>query len=52
MQDLKELIPEFYFLPDFFLNVNTVNFGTLQSGEPVNNVDLPPWASTPEEFIR
>jgi len=52
MQDLKELIPEFYFLPDFFINVNNVDFGVLQSGNPVGNVELPPWASTPEEFIR
>lgn len=50
--DVKELIPEFYFLPEMFKNSSNINFGVTQSGTKVNNVELPPWASSPEHFIR
>ncbi|KAJ3447433.1 beige/beach-related [Anaeramoeba flamelloides] len=51
--DLKELIPEFYYLPEFLENLNHVNLGTKQNKEIVNNVKLPPWANnSTEEFVR
>merc|ERR1712166_587979 len=52
MQDLKELIPEFFFLPEFLDNVNETEFGILQTGQAVSDVELPPWASTPHDFIK
>ena len=41
--DVRELIPEFYYCPEMFQNLNEVNFGVKQSGERVNDVILPPW---------
>ncbi|KAI0379057.1 beach-domain-containing protein [Hypomontagnella monticulosa] len=51
--DVRELIPEFFYLPDFLTNVNGYNFGDRQgSGGRVNNVELPPWAKgDPKIFI-
>src|SRR3990167_2120414 len=50
--DVKELIPEFYYFPDFLKNQNGIQLGRLQNGGHLNDVQLPGWASTPEEFIR
>ena len=49
--DIKELIPEFYYLPAFLKNVGNIQFDNKMNGEEVNDVVLPPWASTPEEFV-
>jgi len=51
MGDVKELIPEFFYLPEFLRNSENFDFGLKQSGEKIDNVVLPPWAKTPEEFI-
>ncbi|KAF2105151.1 hypothetical protein BDV96DRAFT_509922 [Lophiotrema nucula] len=52
MSDVRELTPEFYYLPDFLTNVNGYNFGLKSSGEPVNDIVLPPWAKgDPAIFI-
>ncbi|KAI8901954.1 hypothetical protein BC833DRAFT_49211 [Globomyces pollinis-pini] len=50
--DVKELIPEFFYLPEFLRNMNGFDLGKTQSGDMLNDVVLPPWASTPEDFIR
>ncbi|CAN9510262.1 unnamed protein product [Ophioblennius macclurei] len=50
--DVKELIPEFYFLPEMFVNANSYNLGVMEDGSVVSDVDLPPWAKSPEEFVR
>eukprot|EP01028_Stygiella_incarcerata_P012665 TRINITY_DN801_c0_g1_i4.p2 TRINITY_DN801_c0_g1~~TRINITY_DN801_c0_g1_i4.p2 ORF type:complete len:1526 (-),score=400.09 TRINITY_DN801_c0_g1_i4:1977-6554(-) len=50
--DVKELVPEFYYLPDFLRNVNDLDMGVKQNKEILGDVVLPPWASTPEEFVR
>ncbi|XP_065652118.1 WD repeat and FYVE domain-containing protein 3 isoform X2 [Hydra vulgaris] len=53
MADIKELIPEFFYLPDFLINSNNFDLGTKQSGEVLNHVILPPWAKGDAiEFIR
>jgi len=50
--DVKELIPEFFFLPEMFVNQNRYRLGVQDDGSPVGDVVLPPWASSPEEFVR
>ncbi|KAF5394789.1 hypothetical protein PHET_10214, partial [Paragonimus heterotremus] len=53
MADVRELIPEFFYLPDFLINSNRFELGTRQNGQEVDHVILPPWAkSDPREFIR
>lgn len=42
--DVKELIPEFFYMPEFLLNSNSYHFGVKQDGEPIRDVCLPPWA--------
>ncbi|NWV36991.1 LRBA protein, partial [Grantiella picta] len=49
--DIKELIPEFYYLPEIFVNSNDYNLGVMDDGTVVSDVELPPWAKTPEEFF-
>ncbi|XP_071304603.1 neurobeachin isoform X5 [Agelaius tricolor] len=50
--DVKELIPEFYYLPEMFVNSNGYNLGVREDEIVVNDVDLPPWAKKPEDFVR
>ncbi|XP_027506794.1 neurobeachin isoform X4 [Corapipo altera] len=50
--DVKELIPEFYYLPEMFVNSNGYNLGIREDENVVNDVDLPPWAKKPEDFVR
>ncbi|XP_050124229.1 BEACH domain-containing protein B-like isoform X1 [Malus sylvestris] len=51
--DVKELIPEFFYMPEFLVNSNAYHFGVKQDGEPIADVCLPPWAKgSPEEFIN
>ncbi|KAF3852487.1 hypothetical protein F7725_005842 [Dissostichus mawsoni] len=50
--DVKELIPEFYYLPEMFVNANSYNLGVMEEGVMVSDVELPPWAKSPEEFVR
>lgn len=75
--DQKELIPEFFYQPEFLKNINGeaigcvsvrvvcewcgmilcpvwcigLDLGKLQTGIVLNDVDLPPWASSAEDFI-
>lgn len=53
MTDVRELIPEFYYLPEFLVNANKYDFGTRQGSEKaIDSVDLPPWAKgDPKIFI-
>lgn len=51
--DVKELIPEFFYMPEFLVNSNSYHLGVKQDGEPLGNVCLPPWAKgSPELFIN
>lgn len=53
MSDIKELIPEFFYLPEFLLNQNNFDLGVKQSGVALGDCVLPPWAKgDPKEFIR
>lgn len=50
--DVRELIPEFFFLPEFLINLNSFDLGKDQQGNHVNDVILPPWAKgDPKVFI-
>ncbi|KPM35037.1 Beige 1 [Neonectria ditissima] len=51
--DVRELIPEFFCLPEFLTNINGYNFGNRESnGAKVDHVELPPWAKgDPRVFI-
>ena len=48
--DVRELIPEFFYLPEMFRNINKLNMGKLESGEEVNNVKTP-CHDNPYDFI-
>ena len=48
--DVKELIPEFFYMPEMFLNVNKLNLGVEENGNKVNNVATP-CQNNPYEFI-
>ncbi|XP_030250167.1 neurobeachin-like protein 2 isoform X2 [Sparus aurata] len=51
--DVKELIPEFFYFPEFLQNMNGFDLGHLQiSQDPVTDVLLPRWATSREDFIR
>ncbi|XP_061716783.1 neurobeachin isoform X9 [Cydia pomonella] len=48
--DVKELIPELFFLPEMLVNSAGYRLGLPDS--PSGDVILPPWASSAEEFVR
>lgn len=50
--DIKEAIPEFYYLPTFLQNLNDLDLRKKQSGETVGDVKLPPWADSPVSFVQ
>uniref|UniRef100_A0A8C5GNS1 Neurobeachin n=1 Tax=Gouania willdenowi TaxID=441366 RepID=A0A8C5GNS1_GOUWI len=50
--DVKELIPEFYYLPEMFVNSNEYELGVREDGFHVCDVELPVWAKKPEDFVR
>lgn len=51
--DVKELTPEFYYLPDFLVNGNAYPLGARQDGTELGDVCLPPWArGSPDAFVR
>ncbi|CAH1788242.1 unnamed protein product [Owenia fusiformis] len=51
--DVKELIPEFFYTHEFLENHNHFDLGQLQiSKTKVNDVILPTWATSPEDFIH
>ncbi|KRZ15735.1 WD repeat and FYVE domain-containing protein 3 [Trichinella zimbabwensis] len=53
MADVKELVPEFFYLPNFLLNSNHFELGVKQSGLRLGDVILPPWAKgDAREFVR
>ncbi|OHT01631.1 hypothetical protein TRFO_31503 [Tritrichomonas foetus] len=47
LNDFRELIPELFTTPEIFYNQNNFNLGS----DDLNNVKLPPWASSPYDFI-
>lgn len=53
--DYRELVPEFFFLPEFLKNMSGFDLGKTSEGAKqvrVNDVVLPPWANgSPMQFI-
>ncbi|KAG0575918.1 hypothetical protein KC19_5G040000 [Ceratodon purpureus] len=52
MSDVKELVPELFYLPEALKNGNHIDLGRTQKGDKLEDVKLPPWASSPEDFIH
>ncbi|CAH1175861.1 unnamed protein product [Phaedon cochleariae] len=53
MADVKELIPEFFYLDEYLSNANRFDLGVKQNGVTLGDVILPAWAKQdPREFIR
>lgn len=50
--DVKELVPELYYLPEILSNINNEDFGAKQDDKEVFHVELPRWAHSPFDFIR
>ncbi|XP_035231706.1 protein FAN-like isoform X2 [Stegodyphus dumicola] len=53
--DFKELVPQFYDLErngSFLVNLKNLDFGTRMDGSKVGDVELPPWAKDPADFVR
>ena len=50
--DVKELIPEFFCGDGSFLtNALNLELGYRQTGKKLGDVELPPWASSPKDFV-
>lgn len=49
---MQELIPEFFYLPEMFVNSNGYGLGTRDDRMAVCDVELPAWAKKPEDFVR
>ena len=49
----QELIPDFFNLPEIYININNFNYGKTLDGFKVNDVMLPPWAmDSPRIFSK
>jgi WD40 repeat protein len=49
--NFRELIPEFFYCPEFLRNDDNFDLGSLPDGTNVHHIVLPPWAASPEDFI-
>uniref|UniRef100_A0A8C2FSM1 Neurobeachin n=1 Tax=Cyprinus carpio TaxID=7962 RepID=A0A8C2FSM1_CYPCA len=50
--DVRELIPEFYYLPEMFVHSSGYDLGVREDRTAVCDVELPVWAKKPEDFVR
>ncbi|XP_057758262.1 beige protein homolog 1-like [Arachis stenosperma] len=46
------LVLELFYLPEVLTNENSIDFGTIQLGEKLDTVRLPPWAENPVDFVH
>ena len=50
--DVRELIPEFYSIPEIYFNINNFDMGIRRNKEKVNNVKCPIWSEdNPFKFL-
>eukprot|EP00811_Abedinium_folium_P013342 NODE_223_length_3358_cov_5.037450.p1 GENE.NODE_223_length_3358_cov_5.037450~~NODE_223_length_3358_cov_5.037450.p1 ORF type:complete len:1013 (+),score=329.58 NODE_223_length_3358_cov_5.037450:334-3039(+) len=52
MSDVRELIPEFFSLPECLMNIAKLPFGHRQDGTYVSGVALPTWAKDAYHFVH
>ncbi|KAL7108777.1 hypothetical protein ACP275_06G135100 [Erythranthe tilingii] len=52
MSDVKELVPELFYLSEVLTNENSIDFGTTQLGAKLGSVRLPPWAENEVDFVH
>ena len=50
--DLRELIPEFFYLPEMFMNINSINFQKRGNGQLVNDVIMPNYDKNNKEGLN
>lgn len=50
LNDFRELIPEFFFQPEFLVNADGFDLGQLNDDD-IGTVQLPNWAHNPIEFV-
>jgi len=50
--DVKELIPQLFYLPELFANKEGFNLGRRQNGEVVSDVEMPEWSKDPRTFVK
>lgn len=50
INDYRELIPEFFYSPEFLINSNGYDLGEVR-GKKVDGIEIPPWANNPMDFI-
>ncbi len=49
---MREISPEFFYLPELFINKNRIAFGRRQDYQHVDNVQLPAWShQNPYKFV-
>lgn len=52
MGDVRELIPELFYLPILYVNCNNFDFGVNQNGERIHNVKIPDiFQNSPSKFV-
>jgi beige protein homolog 1 len=49
--DVKELIPEFFYQPEFLVNLHSLDFGITQTKTKVDDVVLPLWCNRDPRFF-
>eukprot|EP00927_Polykrikos_kofoidii_P032708 TRINITY_DN27782_c1_g1_i1.p1 TRINITY_DN27782_c1_g1~~TRINITY_DN27782_c1_g1_i1.p1 ORF type:complete len:1452 (+),score=209.77 TRINITY_DN27782_c1_g1_i1:602-4957(+) len=52
VSDVREMIPEFFYLPECLINVNGLHFGMCQDRTTVDNVELMAWAADAYHFVH
>ena len=52
LSEVKEITPEWFTTPEMFRNVNGYELGQTQDGVVIGDVEMPPWAKSPEDFVR
>ena len=50
--DLRELIPEFFYLPEMFININAINFKKKANGQLVDDVVMPDYFSERNNYEK
>ena len=51
--DYKEIVPEFFMLPEFLMNLNHFNLGVTQQKGAIDNIVMPKWAlSDPRHYTN